>query len=54
MDDQPTYLIDNEELLRIEKALRGAAQYLGQEHVPPTVTVDVREALRLTESIRGR
>lgn len=49
-----TYLIDGEELLRLEKALRGSEQFLGQPHVPPSVMRDVTESLRLVEDIRGR
>lgn len=48
------FLIDPDELLRLEKALRGSQQYLGSEHVPPTVMRDVEESLRLVEQIRGR
>lgn len=49
-----TYLVSAEDMLRIEKALRGANQYLPDEDVPPTVREDLRNALRLVEGIRGR
>lgn len=48
-----TYLISGEDLLRLEKALRGADQFL-DEGTPPSVREDVRNALALAEDIRGR
>jgi len=53
MEHEITYLISAEDLLRLEKALRGAEQYLPTGNIPPTVSEDVRNALRLVEGIRG-
>jgi len=56
MDEQViAHIVSNEELLRIEKALRGATFVLDRaENAPPSVQRDVQEALRLVEEIRGR
>ncbi len=55
MDEHtPTFLVDNEELLRIEKALRSAQEYLGRESFPVSVRRDINEGIRLVEDIRGR
>lgn len=53
-NENVTYLISGEDLLRLEKALRGADQFLPTGNIPPTITEDVRNALRLVEDIRGR
>jgi hypothetical protein len=54
MEHEATYLITSEDLLRIEKALRGSSQWLDRDSTPPTVLEDVQNGLRLVESIRGR
>jgi hypothetical protein len=53
MEHEVTYLITHEDLLRLEKALRGADQFL-DEDTPPSVREDVRNSLRLVEVIRGK
>lgn len=49
-----TYLISGEDLLRMEKALRGADTFLDPTITPPSVREDVRNALALAEDIRGK
>lgn len=50
------FLVENVELLRIEKALRSADYTLGRlgSDVPPSVKQDVEGAVRLLNTIRGR
>ena len=55
MDEAIAHIISNDELLRLEKALRGSDFVIQRaDNAPPSVARDVTEALRLVEEIRGR